>query len=29
MLGCKMLTTLIPDHQTMNMVVNKQLLGMQ
>ena len=24
MLGSKMLKTLIPDHQTINMVVNKQ-----
>jgi hypothetical protein len=26
MLGCKMLKTSLPDHQTMNMAVNKQLL---
>jgi len=28
MLGCKMLETSLPDHQTINMIVNKQLLCM-
>jgi len=29
MVGCKMLKTLLPGHQAINLVVNKQLLCMQ
>jgi len=29
MLGCKMTKTLLPDHQTINMVINKHFLCMQ